>query len=205
MTFKPIFYYSTAGSPDTGPVQVPGEIQITYTEQSGTQVNYSGKHGTITLGEVSSTNIDKLATISGGYQSGSCAVPPEINHLSEVAQSYIREHLDEFKAKAFNAIPESSNAIGFKIMPPYYTQMKNIAIDISTPMGNGLGGSSGHVYIGDKNFDYDNKWTSISYIEDYLRNEYLPEHNLKSAFYGGVIIGRSDGGVAKVSGFVTRE
>ena len=84
----------------------------------------------------------------------------------------------------------------------YVEGIGQIAIDISTPMGNGLGGSSGHVRIGDKNFDYDNKWTSISYIEDYLRNVYLPEHNLKGVYYSGVIIGRSDGGDATVSGFV---
>ena len=69
-------------------------------------------------------------------------------------------------------------------------------------MGNGLGGSSGHVHIDDKTFKYDNKWTSISYIEDYLRNEYLPEHNLKGVFYRGIVIGRSDGGNPNISGFV---
>ena len=71
-------------------------------------------------------------------------------------------------------------------------------------MGNGLGGSSGHVHIGNEDFNYDNKWTSISYIEDYLRNEYLPEHNLKGVFYRGIVIGRSDGGDANISGFVMR-
>ena len=93
-------------------------------------------------------------------------------------------------------------------MPTEYVQMEGIGqitIDISTPMGNGLGGSSGHVHIGDKHFDYDTKWFSLSYLEDYLRNEYLPEHNLKGAYYSGVVIGRSDGGDASVSGFVMRE
>ena len=93
-------------------------------------------------------------------------------------------------------------------MPTEYVQMEGIGqitIDISTPMGNGLGGSSGHMSIGDKHFDYDTKWFSLSYLEDYLRNEYLPEHNLKGAYYSGVVIGRSDGGDASVSGFVMRE
>ena len=69
-------------------------------------------------------------------------------------------------------------------------------------MGNGLGSSSGHVHISDKTFKYDDKWVSISYIEDYLRNEYLPEHNLKGVFYRGIVIGRSDGGDPNISGFV---
>ena len=124
LTFKPILRYSDMGTWNggtSGLVQATGEIEISYTEHSGTQVNYSSKHGTISLGEISSTNIDKSATISGGYQSESCAaVPPEINRLSKAAQSYISEHLDDFKAKAFNAIPESKNAIEFKIMHPDY-------------------------------------------------------------------------------------
>ena len=86
----------------------------------------------------------------------------------------------------------------------YVEGFARITIDISTPMGNGLGGSSGHVHIGTEDFNYDNKWTSISYIEDYLRNEYLPEHNLKGVFYRGIVIGRSDGGDANISGFVMR-
>lgn len=96
-----------------------GEIEISYAEHSGTQVNYTSKHGTISLGEISSTNIDKSAMISGGYQSETIAnVSSNRKRLIEASLSYIREHLDDFKAKAFNAIPESSNATEFIINSP---------------------------------------------------------------------------------------
>ena len=197
------------GVTDNGLVKATGEIQITYDKHSGIRVNYNSQHGILLLGKIPLIDINKGATISGGYQYGPTASgSQDARRLPEAMVSYIREHLDDFKAKAFNAIPESRNAIEFKIMPPKSIPMEgveNITIDISTPMGNGLGGSSGHVRIGDKNFDYDNKWTSISYIEDYLRNVYLPEHNLKGVYYSGVIIGRPDGGDATVSGFVMRE
>ena len=214
LTFDPIFQFfdmNHQGGHVTknGIVQTTGEIQISYAEHSGKKVLYNSQHGaSLLLGKIPLIGIDKSATISGGYQYGPVAsVSPDSTRLVEVAVSYIREHLDEFKAKAFNAIPESRNAIEFKIMPtPDYIQMEGyarITIDILTPMGNGLGGSSGHVYIGDKTLDYDNKWTSISYIEDYLRNEYLPEHNFRGAFYGGIIAnGRSAGDNEHISGFV---
>ena len=124
LTFKPILRYSEmpdwgGGWTPAGLVKATGEIEISYAEHSGTQVNYTSKHGTISLGEIPSKNIDKSATILGGYQSGDHGnLPEERNRLIEATQSYIREHLDDFKAKAFNAIPESSNAIKFIIIPP---------------------------------------------------------------------------------------
>lgn len=138
LTFEPILYYSdmphwNGGVTDSGLVKATGEIQISYAEHRGTQVNYNSKHGTISLGKIPSNDIDKAVTISGGYQSGTIAnVSSDRKRLIEASLSYIREHLDDFKAKAFNAIPESSNAIKFIIISPD-----------DKPMGSSHGGSQG--------------------------------------------------------------
>ena len=127
MTFTPILYYSNlpdwgGGTTSAGLVKATGEIQISYAEHSGTQVNYNSQHGTISLGKIPSNDIDKSVMISGGYQSETIAnVSSNQKRLIEATQSYIREHLDDFKAKAFNAIPESSNATEFIINSPNNT------------------------------------------------------------------------------------
>lgn len=128
MTFQPILHYydlyydlpgGNRGVTDDGLIKTTGEVRIYYHEHVGEQLNYMGKLGTIPLGDFQTKSFDKSTVISGGYQSEDVFNSSENrNRLIETTQSYIREHLDEFKTKAFNFIPESSNAIKFDIMPP---------------------------------------------------------------------------------------
>lgn len=80
-----------------------------------------------------------------------------------------------------------------------------IEIYVEGPTGSGSAGNSGSVKIGDQYFKYDNKWASKTYIESYLRNTYMPEHNMTKVYYSGVIIpppyGSSD---PSTSGIVER-
>ena len=79
-----------------------------------------------------------------------------------------------------------------------------ITIAVNGPSGRGLGGNSGSVKIGDQHFKYDNKWTSKTYIESYLRNTYMPEHNMTKLNYSGTIIPPPLGGDVAISGIVER-
>lgn len=81
----------------------------------------------------------------------------------------------------------------------------SVNIVVNGPTGNGLGGSSGIVQIGDQYFNYDNKWRSKAYIEAYLRNTYMPEHNMAKVYYSGVIIPPPDNSsTVDISGIVER-
>lgn len=80
-----------------------------------------------------------------------------------------------------------------------------VNIVVQAPAGNGVGGSGGGVQIGDQYFGYDNKWRSKAYIEAYLRNTYMPEHNMAKVYYSGVIIPPPDNSsTAEISGIVER-
>lgn len=100
MTFKPILAYSdfpswNGGVTDNGLLKATGDVEVSYSENIGEQVNYMGKHGTISLGKIPLKDLDKSATILGGYQSGS-----------------------QFKAKAYDTIPESRMATKITIIEP---------------------------------------------------------------------------------------
>ncbi len=97
------------------PITVPyldGTVSVTYLH--GVNISSNGSAGKFTLGRYITEKYH--ADLSGGIISTDPAT--EGYDYYAPAKSYVESHINEFKAKAYAAIPEAKKATKFFVLPP---------------------------------------------------------------------------------------